>query len=64
MTTKEAAAYLGMDHRTVRGWIQRGILPIARRITPRLTLVSRTEIEKLKATPPRSGPKPTRKDQP
>jgi excisionase family DNA binding protein len=56
LTTAEAAALLGVAHRTVRGYLTMGLLPVARRVNNRLILVRRAEVERLKASPPRSGP--------
>ena len=56
LTTAEAAELLGVAHRTVRGYITRGLLPTARRVNNRLILVRRADVERLKAAPPRSGP--------
>lgn len=68
LTTKQAAELLGKDHRTVRGYVARGVLPIARRVTDRTFLVSRADVEWIKAHPPKSGPvpggKPNAKDAP
>jgi len=64
MTTREAAAYLGVGHSTVRGYVRRGLLPVARRINARLSLVSRADVERIEAQPPRSGPRPRKERQP
>jgi excisionase family DNA binding protein len=57
LTTDEAARLLGKAPRTVRGYIERGLLPVARRVNPRLVLVRRADVERLGAAPPRSGPR-------
>jgi len=56
---KQAAAILGVNHRTVRGYVQRGLLPVAERINARLIRVARADVDRLKANPPRPGPIPT-----
>ena len=55
ITTAEAARLLGRNPRTVRGYIERGLLPVARQINPRLLLVRRADVERLVANPPRPG---------
>lgn len=55
LTTAQAAALLGKPHRTVGGYIARGELPIARRVTDRLFLVHRADVEKLAANLPQRG---------
>ena len=55
LTTAEAARLLGKSQRTVRGYIERGLLPVARRINPRLVLVRRADVARIGAAPPRSG---------
>ncbi len=57
LTTEEAAKLLGKAHRTVRGYISRGMLPIARKPNARLVLVSRAEVERLKDALSTIGPK-------
>ncbi len=62
LTTEEAARLLGKAHRTVRGYITRGLLPVARKPNARLVLVSRAEVERLKRNLPpahRSAPADT-----
>ena len=56
LTTAEAARELGVAQRTVRGYLARGLLPVARRVNARLILVRRADVERLKAAPPRPGP--------
>jgi len=63
LTTGEAAKILGVSHSTVRGYIRRGVLPVARRVTNRLLLVDRTEVERIKANPPQVG-RPRKERQP
>lgn len=57
LTTEEAARLLGKAHRTVRGYITRGLLPVARKPNARLVLVSRAEVERLKRNLSLLGPK-------
>lgn len=58
LTTAEAARLMGKPHSTVRGYVRRDILAVARRPSPRLTLVRRSDVERLIANPPKPGPKP------
>lgn len=58
MTTSQAAKLLGVSDSTVRGYVRRKVLPVARRVNARLLLVARADVERLKANPPRSGPVP------
>lgn len=60
LTTHEAADLMGKAHSTVRGYVRRDLLPVARRPTDRLTLVWRSDVEKLIANPPKPGPKPSK----
>jgi excisionase family DNA binding protein len=55
LTTEQAAQLLGKPHRTVGGYIERGLLPIARRVTDNLFLLSRADVEKLAANLPKRG---------
>ena len=57
LTTEEAARLLGKAHRTVRGYISRGILPVARKPNARLVLVNRADVERLSGNLPTLGPK-------
>ena len=60
LTTEEAARLLGKAHRTVRGYITRGLLPVARKPNARLVLVSRADVERLKRNlPPTNRRTPT-----
>lgn len=52
LTSDEAARLLGKAHRTVRGYITRGQLPIARRVNARFHLVSRAEVARWPRPPP------------
>jgi len=60
LSTREAAQLLGVAPRTVRGYLARGLLPVARRVNARLVLVRRADVARLGAHPPRPGPRPAR----
>lgn len=50
VTTEQAAEYLGVAVRTVRGWVQKGILKSATRIdqTHYRTYIRQSDLEKFK----------------
>ncbi len=52
LTTREAARLLGKAPRTIRGYITSGRLPVARQVNPRLVLVRRGDVERLRTPPP------------
>lgn len=60
LTTGEVARLLGKAPRTIRGYIAAGRLPVARRVNPRLVLVRRGDVERLRvSSPPPPSPPPT-----
>jgi excisionase family DNA binding protein len=58
LTVQEVAALKGVDSRTVRGWIQRGLI-IAEQINPRLWLIDADSVNDFQ--PPTAGRPPKAK---
>lgn len=52
ITTGEAAELLGVKSRMVRVYVEGGLLP-ARKITPRMLLFNRADVERFAASPKR-----------
>lgn len=61
LTVQEVAAMKGVDSRTVRGWIQRGLI-IAEQINPRLWLIDANSVKDFH--PPSAGRPPKVKAEP
>jgi excisionase family DNA binding protein len=59
VTTTEAARLLGVSHRTILDRLQRGLMQ-GERISPRLWLVPREELERVGAGRLKTGPKPAK----
>lgn len=64
ITAGEAARLLGVKAQTINSYARRGLLPVAERLTPRLSRYRRADVEALKANPPRPGRPMTSKEAP